>query len=231
MKLNNLSNELTPLDIIKGLYDQYEIKDKMNKIITKDNIKYLNNIIKKLTEYPEAKASEDLFKYYPYVMFLILTESISITQLATTEIYDYSELKQLALNWVSSEDNKIKKEISVYDLIKNVYYGRTDVRSYKDEDNIKSVMENIYNELNDKHKELLSKLGVVKESFYNYFIRINDLSAKCEDNIQTISYILNMNQYSNNNLKFDITPGLDDPENTSILLEIFQKISERTIYY
>lgn len=231
MKLNNLSNELTPLDIIKGLYDQYEIKDKMNKIITKDNIKYLNNIIKKLTEYPEVEVSEDLFKYYPYVMFLILTESISITQLATTEIYDYSELKQLALNWVSSEDNKIKKEISVYDLIKNVYSGRTDVRSYKDEDNIKSVMENIYNELNDKHKELLSKLGVVKESFYNYFIRINDLSAKCEDNIQTISYILNMNQYSSNNLKFDITPGLDDPENTSILLEIFQKISERTIYY
>ena len=119
----------------------------------------------------------------------------------------------------------------MYDLIKNVYYGRTDVRSYKDEDNIKSVMENVYNELNDKHKELLIKLGVVKESFYNYFIRINDLSAKCEDNIQTISYILNMNQYSSNNLKFDITPGLDDPENTSILLEIFQKISERTIYY
>ena len=231
MKLNNLSNELTPLDIIKGLYDQYEIKDKINKIITKDNIKYLNNIIKKLTEYPKEEISDDLFKYYPYVMFLILTESISITQLATTEIYDYSELKQLALNWVSSGSNKIKKEISAYDLIKNVYYGRTDVKSYKDENNIKSVMENIYNELDDNHKELLSKLGVIKDSFYNYFIRINDLSAKCEDNIQTISYILNMDQYSSNNLKFDVTPGLDDPENTSILLEIFQKISERTIYY
>lgn len=172
----------------------------------------------------ENKVDDDDVNYANYfkpIIFLLYYEIISYKDLKDMTTFSFTDLtnacsKILGLYTEASDNqySKLNKSIFIRDRIKNIYTGRNDITSYKNLDNVKEVMNEIYQSLSNDEKRWLHRMpAFIKPTydatdstkitnygnFYKYFYRINDQEAVIEEILPFFSWIYNSYEIDSDN--------------------------------
>lgn len=235
----------------KNTYTPDDIKDYLNKLINEDNFKDIASLIID----PSKKTEEDML-YYDAVLILLYLEAITIAE-ANKYVKDLSGNKDNIINLLiiemgyASVDNKIvKRKLKVIDHIPRVYYGRKDVLSYKDKENISNETIRLLTDYKtdfNKYTATLSDLLPVSstdimEDFSDIFMSVNNKKAIIEDYIPTISLILNEINISGTDVESSIIDNAGNKikvtfnhakpsDDYSYIKKLLENIMQRTINY
>ena len=238
----------------KNTYTPDDIKDYLNKLINEDNFKDIASLIID----PSGKSEEDML-YYDAVLILLYLEAITIAE-AKTYVKDLSGNKDNIINLLiiemgyASVDNKIvKRKLKVIDHIPRVYYGRKDVLSYKDKENISNETIRLLTDYKtdktgfNKYTATLNDLLPVSdtdiiEDFSDIFMSVNNKKAIIEDYIPTISLILNEINISGTDVESSIIDNAGNKikvtfnhakpsDDYSYIKTLLENIMQRTINY
>lgn len=257
MESLKFSSVQTVRDLIiyaKNMYKQEDLYNYFNKLINEDNFDDITSLIID----PSGKSEEDML-YYDAVLILLYLEAITISE-AIRYVNNISENKNTITNLLIIEmgfanvDGKIvKRKLKVIDYIPRVYYGRKDVLSYKDRENISNETIRLLEEYNKSFNKYTATLKSlipsssesedinIIEDFSDIFMSVNNKKAKIEDYIPTISLILNEINISstamessiidNTGNKITVTFNHAKPDNYSYIKDLLKNIMQRTINY
>lgn len=231
MKLRKriLSDKILPnSDYVKyiSLIDKSDMESYLEFALTNKGLSEINSL------FTDKENIDSLHNRFPLILLNLYNENIPLDGIKDIRI--------------SSLEKSIKlKKLYVRDYLRQTFTSRLDCQSYKDINNIKVVMYNIYNEvLTVEERELMHDLMSLSNSnadedgnkFYNFLLRINGEEAECEKKIHVLSAILNYDMYETvpdfipiamSTLRDNFTSGLAK----DLLLSVFQKIMLRTINY
>lgn len=233
MKLRKriLSDKILPnSDYVKyiSLIDKSDMENYLEFALTNKGLSEINSL------FTDDKNDDSLHNRFPLILLNLYNEDIPL-----------DGIKDIT---ISGLEKSVKlKKLYVRDYLRQTFTSRLDCQSYKDINNIKVVMYNIYNEVLTGGERLLIRELMKKEGediigdenkfygnkFYNFLLRINGEEAECEKKIHVLSAILNYDMYET---VPDFIPGslgdiFSSGDAKNLLLSVFQKIMLRTINY
>lgn len=247
------------LDFLMNEQSIYELNEFMNYLYSsyKKESKEVIKIDENGKEYTEIETIEinndDLFIYF---LALLYNEDISYhdfnkiqimidNKTITKEILEVNFNKIIGID--SDNNYSLLKTNLFRDKILNIYYGRTDLTSYKDEENLKNNSGLLFESLDSDKLEIYKSLpGVMyaesstsEENGYNflrYFTRVNGNEAYIEQYYPSFSYLINDNKYTDFeklfiNADFLSLSAENKNEIVSAINYFYQKIMLGTIYY
>lgn len=247
--LDFLMNEQSIYEIsefMNYLYSSYK-KESKEVITTDENGNEITTI-----ETIEIN-NDELFLYF---LALLYNEDISYHDFSKIQtLIDNKTItkESLELNFkkiieIDSDQNYYLLKSNLFrDKILNIYYGRTDLTSYKDEENIKNNAGLLFESLDSDKVEIYKSLpGVIynesatsEDNGYNllrYFTRVNDNEAVIEQFYPSFSYLINDINYTDFEKLFINADFLSlSAENRNSIVSainyFYQKIMLGTIYY
>lgn len=243
--LNRIISSFNMKDLINTIPEE-SFSEFLDSILNSDNINHMNQLLHTLYE-KKRVSGFDIDDYYHYVMMFVYYEVLSLSHMITkinqiSSVSDLMDYYKKICGFYPEGGNAIYREYFVRDYISNLYYGRKDILSYKDENNIKDEFARIWGTLSLAEQKCVYEIMnidipesgalTVPANFHKYFTRINDRAALCEENIEQLSYILNHEYYASSTGLWYIEPLTEDTNvSQELLLSVLIKIQEATINY
>lgn len=224
MKLRKriLSDKILPTsEYVKyiSLIDKSDMEKYLEFALTNKGLAEINSL------FTDDKNGTSLHNRFPLILLNLYNEDIPLNGISSMSISNLEKSVRL-------------KKLYVRDYLRQTFTKRLDCQSYKDINNIKVVMSNIFNEaLTGEERDLMTKLGAdiseTNNKFYNFLLRINGEEAECEKKIHVLSAILNYDMYETvpTFIPVDLRDMFREGRAKKLLLSVFQKIMLRTINY